>query len=57
MADAAGETILRLLRDPALAAKMGETGRDYAVKHTWAWFTGEVVGLYQTTHGASAVGR
>ena len=52
-ADAAGQAILRLLRDSALAAKMGAAGQAYAAKHTWAWYANEMVELYQTATGAA----
>lgn len=40
------QAIIRLLRDPQLAARMGAAGREKAIHQTWAKVAGEMIMLY-----------
>jgi phosphatidylinositol alpha-mannosyltransferase len=44
---ALAEAIIRLLRDPALRAQMGEHGRQKAASHDWPIIAGRVLALYE----------
>jgi len=47
--DAAGaaEAMLRLLRDPAHAARLGARGRQWAAEHSWSVYADRLVALYR----------
>lgn len=45
------EAIIRLLRDPSLAARMGAAGRQKAQRQTWATVAGDMLAVYNQIVG------
>lgn len=45
------EAIIRLLRDPALAARLGAAGRQKAHRQTWATVAGDMLAVYNQAVG------
>jgi phosphatidylinositol alpha-1,6-mannosyltransferase len=47
--DALAEALLRVLSDPALAARLGAAGRAYAASQTWDGVAGQVIECYRAS--------
>ncbi len=57
IADELPRALLSLLEDPALAARMGAAGRQYALAQTWDKVAEAVIALYQAALDQSVGGR
>jgi phosphatidylinositol alpha-mannosyltransferase len=51
---ALADALVRVLEDPALARRLGTTGREQALGYSWARVTSQVLGVYQSVLGRAA---
>jgi phosphatidylinositol alpha-mannosyltransferase len=53
--DAIADALVRVLDDPSLARRLGETGRVNALDYSWSSVTSQVLGVYQDVLGGVRV--